>query len=300
MPKVSVIIAVYNRDADLRRALKSVLDQSFTDFECIVVDDASTIDIRAIVDSFGDARIRYFRRDVNGGPSAARMDGYRAVGGAYVIQLDSDWEFFPWALERACHWLDNRGDIDMACALHLRDEDSRMFVRVRGAPRLVTPEQYRLQDPLPDRISAVRRNVVTDWLELPGTYFALEAHQWISAELSHNQIALDEPWVLYHTQATDRITDDSSQARGQRALDDYVTFLRERDDLIEGGPCKAVDWVLESAYLALRRAKRPEADLAANALQRRGITPSRVLAHSTAARIARKLRLRRAPSVSWL
>ena len=300
MPKVSVIIAVYNRDADLRRALKSVLDQSFTDFECIVVDDASTIDIRAIVDSFGDARIRYFRRDVNGGPSAARMDGYRAVAGAYVIQLDSDWEFFPWALERACHWLDNRGDIDMACALHLRDEDSRMFVRVRGAPRLVTPEQYRLQDPLPDRISAVRRNVVTDWLELPGTYFALEAHQWISAELSHNQIALDEPWVLYHTQATDRITDDSSQVRAHRALDDYVTFVRERHDLIEGGPCKAVDWVLESAYLALRRAKRPETDLAANALERRGITPSHVLARSTAARIARKLRLRRAPSVSWL
>jgi glycosyltransferase involved in cell wall biosynthesis len=300
MAKVSVVIAVYNRDKDLRRALWSVVGQSFEDFECIIIDDGSTIDIRAIVDSFGDSRLRYLRREVNGGPSAARMDGYRAAAGEYVIQLDSDWEFFPWALERACHWLDTRNDVDIACALHLRDEDSRMFVRVRGAPRLITPHQYRIQEPLPDRISAVRRNVIRHWLELPGNYFALEAQQWISAELSHNQIALDEPWALYHTQGTDRITIDHSDTRAQRALNDYVTFLRERNDLIEGGPCKAVDWVLKSAYLALRRHKLPEADLAAQALQRRGIRPSQVVARSTATRVARKLRLQRPPAVSWL
>jgi glycosyltransferase involved in cell wall biosynthesis len=300
MTKVSVIIAVYNRDRDLRRALQSVIGQSLTDFECIVIDDASTIDIRTIVESFGDSRLRFVRREVNGGPSAARIDGYRAAQGEYVVQLDSDWEFFPWALERACYWLDTREDVDMACALHLRDEDSRMFVRVRDAPRLVTPEQFRHQEPLPDRISAVRRKVVLQWLELPGDYFALEAHQWISAELSHNQVALDEPWVLYHTQGADRITVDSSDARAQRALDDYVTFLRERNDLIDGGTCKSVDWVLKSAYLALRRAKRPEAGLAAQALERRGISASQVLARSTATRVAHKLRLRRRPAVSWL
>jgi glycosyltransferase involved in cell wall biosynthesis len=300
MTKVSVIIAVYDRDQDLRRALQSVIDQSLTDFECIVIDDASMIDIRAIVESFGDSRLSYLRREENGGPSAARMDGYRAAQGEYVVQLDSDWEFFPWALDRACYWLDTRKDVDMACALHLRDEDSRMFVRVRDAPRLITPEQFRHQEPLPDRISAVRKEVVLDWLDLPGQYFALEAHQWISAELSHNQVALDEPWVLYHTQGDDRITVDSSNTRAQRALDDYVTFLRERNDLIDGGTCKSVDWVLKSAYVALRRADRPEADLAAQALRRRGLKPSKVLAGSIGTRVARKLRMRRTPAVSWL
>jgi glycosyltransferase involved in cell wall biosynthesis len=114
MAKVSFIIAVYNRDRDLRRALQSVIDQSLTDFECIVIDDASTIDIRRIVESFGDSRLRYLRREQNGGPSAARMDGYRVAQGECVVQLDSDWEFFPWALDRPCYWLDTRKDVDMA------------------------------------------------------------------------------------------------------------------------------------------------------------------------------------------
>ena len=300
MAKVSVIIPVYNRDQDLRRALQSVIGQSLADVECIVVDDASTIDIRAIVDSFGDPRLRYLRREESGGPSKARRDGHRAAQGDYVIQLDSDDELFPWALERACHWLDTRTDVDMACALHLRHEDSRMFVRVRDAPRLITPHEFRLQEPLPDRISAVRRNVVLEWLELPGDYFALEAHQWISAELSHNQVALDEPWGLNHTRGADRITAGSSDAQKQRALDDYVTFLRDRSDLIDIGPCKSVDWVLKSAYLALLRARRPEANLAAQALERRGMKPSQVLVRAIATRVARKLRLRRGPAVSWL
>src|SRR5215211_6467806 len=150
MTKVSVIIPVYNRDQELRRALRSVIGQSLADFECIVVDDASANDIPAIVDSCADSRLRYLRREENGGPPRARRDGYRAAHGDYVIQLDSDDEFFPWALARACHWLDTRTDVDMACALHLRNDDSRMFVRVRDAPRLVTPDQFRLQKPLPD------------------------------------------------------------------------------------------------------------------------------------------------------
>lgn len=298
MPRVSIVLPVHNRDRELRRALRSVLEQSFTDFECVVVDDASTVDVGKIVDTFEDARLRVVRREENGGPSEARFDGYRSVRGEYVIQLDSDWEFYPWVLERGCDWLERRSDVDIVCALHLRHEDSRMFVRVRDAPRLITPEDFRRQEPIPDRVAMVRRVVVDEWLALPGKYFALEAQQWITAELAHRQIALDEPWVRYHTRSSDRVTTDASA--GQRKLDDFVTFLRVRGDLIDGGPCRSVDWLLENGYIGLRRNRRPEASLAAAALRRRGIRPSVTRAREIATRFGRRLRLVRDPEVTWV
>lgn len=298
MPRVSIIIPVFNRDRELRRALRSVCSQSMGDLECLVVDDASTIDVAAIVDEFGDPRLRLVHREENGGPSEARRTGYGAAAGDYVIQLDSDWEYYPWALERGCTWLDSRDDVDMVCGLHVRNEDSLMFVRVRDAPRLVTPDDFRRQEPLPDRISMVRRAVVQEWLELPGRYFALEVQQWVTAEMTHRQVALDEPWALYHTGGSDRVTTDLGIQ--QRLLEDWVTFLRERGDLIDGGPCRTVDWMVVNAYSALRRAGRPEVAAAEDALRRRGIRPAVAWARLTAARAGRRARVVRDPRVSWL
>ncbi len=281
-------------------ALQSVLDQSFQDYECLVVDDASdaAVDVDGIVSSFGDPRLRVLQRDDNGGPSQGLYTGYEAATGDYIIQIHSDWEYYPWTLARGCELLDGRTDVDIVCGLHVRSEDSRMFVRVRNSPRLVTPDDFRKQEPMPDRIAMVRSVVVEEWLRLPWRYFALEFHQWVTAELTHCQLALDEPWALYHTSGADRVTVNPEV--GQRKLEDWVIFLRDRGDLIDGGPCRTLDVMLKQCYFVLRREKRSEAAMAADALRRRGIRPSRVLAEETAYRAARKLRLAHDPVVSWL
>ena len=65
MPKVSVIIPTYNRAHYLQRAIDSVLNQTFQDFEIIIVDDASTDETPKVVEVFHDWRIRYFRHETN-------------------------------------------------------------------------------------------------------------------------------------------------------------------------------------------------------------------------------------------
>ncbi len=88
-PFFSVIIPTFNRAHLLAKAIQSVLDQTFTDWELIVVDDGSTDETAAVVRSFGDGRIRYFFKD-NEERSAARNHGIEHSCGIFISFLDDD------------------------------------------------------------------------------------------------------------------------------------------------------------------------------------------------------------------
>ena len=99
-PIVSVIIPTYNRTALLPRAIRSVLNQSFQDFELIIVNDGSTDNTEEVVKSFEDNKIRYIRHEKNRGGSAARNTGIKAAQGQYIGLLDDDDEWLPEKLEK--------------------------------------------------------------------------------------------------------------------------------------------------------------------------------------------------------
>ena len=90
-PKISVIIPVYNAESTLRRCVDSVLAQTFTDFECLLINDGSKDKSGEICDEYAakDSRIRVFHME-NGGPSAARNFGLNQAIGQYVIFQDAD------------------------------------------------------------------------------------------------------------------------------------------------------------------------------------------------------------------
>jgi len=98
-PKVSIIIPTYNRAHVLKRAIQSVLNQTYKDFEVIVVDDGSTDDTKAIVKGLDDKRVLYKRHDRNKGVSAARNTGIVIARGEYIAFQDSDDKWLPTKLE---------------------------------------------------------------------------------------------------------------------------------------------------------------------------------------------------------
>jgi glycosyltransferase involved in cell wall biosynthesis len=92
---VSVVLPTYNRAALLGRSIRSVLGQSYVDFELIVVDDGSTDETPRVVADFRDRRVRYVRLARNRGAGAARNVGIRAAGGKFLAFQDSDDEWLP-------------------------------------------------------------------------------------------------------------------------------------------------------------------------------------------------------------
>ena len=99
-PHVSVIIPTYNRASLLGRSIKSVLSQTFQDFEIIVVDDASVDNTEEVVRIIGDPRILYLKHETNSGGSAARNTGIKAARGDFIAFQDSDDEWLPEKLEK--------------------------------------------------------------------------------------------------------------------------------------------------------------------------------------------------------
>src|SRR5438045_3662637 len=99
-PLVSVVIPTRNRASMLPAAIDSVLSQSMSDLELIVVDDQSVDETEAIVGRYADNRIRYFKLSSRKGGSAARNAGIRAARAAYIAFLDDDDEWLPEKLDR--------------------------------------------------------------------------------------------------------------------------------------------------------------------------------------------------------
>lgn len=100
MTKISVIIPTYNRSKTLGRAIDSVLKQTYTDWELIIVDDASTDNTEEFVKKYTNENIRYYKNYQNRQKSYTRNFGVSKARGEYVAFLDSDDEWLPQKLEK--------------------------------------------------------------------------------------------------------------------------------------------------------------------------------------------------------
>lgn len=95
-PFFSVVMPVYNRANIVAESIESILAQTFTDYEIIVVDDGSTDDTVSVIQKYSNIRIL---KQENSGPGEARNLAARHATGRYLAFLDSDDLWFPWSLE---------------------------------------------------------------------------------------------------------------------------------------------------------------------------------------------------------
>ncbi|HYC86701.1 MAG TPA: glycosyltransferase [Chryseosolibacter sp.] len=107
-PFFSVVIPTYNRAALVGKTISTILDQQFTDFELIIVDDGSKDNTEEVVRSFNDMRLTYFKKE-NGERGAARNFGAQKANGVYVNFFDSDDLMYPHHLSTARDFIQQRG-----------------------------------------------------------------------------------------------------------------------------------------------------------------------------------------------
>lgn len=100
MPRVTVIIPTYNRAEILPRAIDSVLEQTFEEFELLVVDDGSNDGTLSVLDTYEDERLRVITHGTNRGANVARNTGIEHANGDFIAFLDSDDTWHPEKLGR--------------------------------------------------------------------------------------------------------------------------------------------------------------------------------------------------------
>ena len=151
MAEVSVILPLYNRATSIGRAVRSVLDQRFTDLELIVVDDGSTDGSADIVSGIDDPRLRLVRQPRNLGGNAARNRGIRESGGAILAFLDSDDYFLPDKLGFTVAYFERRPDIDVLLDSYIKSYPQGGKRPDVGMPNPVLDDNEQIREALFNR-----------------------------------------------------------------------------------------------------------------------------------------------------
>jgi glycosyltransferase involved in cell wall biosynthesis len=206
-PKVSVVIPTYNRSELLRRTLQSVLDQTFTDFEVIVSDNASTDDTAEVMASFDDPRVQYTRLPENIGMLGNLTRCFRLGDAPYVMLLHSDDLIRPGLLAAAVPVLDEHPEIVFVhSAFSVIDGDGNVVIDhsawgepidpVETSAQFVTRCFNRGNRIVPSGTLVRRRAIATEEFEADdgaGNDMGL----WLRVSTRGNVAFLDEPNVAF-------------------------------------------------------------------------------------------------------
>lgn len=250
----SIVVPVYNRREELKRCLKAVQRQHYKNFEVLIIDDKSEIPIKDVIEDLKDKRFRYYQNNKNGGPYNARTIGWEKCKGDVVVNLDSDWEPFPWMLERAKYYFEKFPHVSAVTGMFIRNEDSKMFVRVSNRLKFVTPEDAPFLPGVPDCLGFVKKHVIKEWLQKSHDYFATESHAWLTFSLKHTQLYVDEPWAIYYTSSPHRVTQLTQKNNKNvvnRIVKDHLLFLKDHHKILSGVLRPDIDRELVNRFMFL-------------------------------------------------
>lgn len=202
MPAISIIVPIYNMEHLMRRCIDSLLVQTFTDYELLLIDDGSKDGSWSICQEYAhkDARIGIYHKE-NGGLSDARNYGLSKAIGKYTIFADPDDWVSPEGLDRL-YATAEREQADMTmCDIYREDEYSRHYVCQR-------PQSLQAEDVLKELFAniqgftvnkLIRRDVYTRFgICYPKGIYGCEDQYTMAAILLHDIKIAYEPVAFYH------------------------------------------------------------------------------------------------------
>lgn len=167
-PIVSVVMPVFNVEPFVAQAIRSVLDQSFTDFELLIVDDGSTDSSLSIVRGFSDPRIRVIRQ-ANRGLAGARNTGIRCASGELIAFIDSDDLWAEDKLARHVAHLDANPDVGVSYSQSAFIDEAGRPIGLVQRPKLagVEPMDILTRNPIGNGSAPVIRRATLNEIAFP-------------------------------------------------------------------------------------------------------------------------------------
>ena len=230
-PLVSVIIPTFNRAEVVSRAVNSVLNQTFKDFECIVVDDGSTDGTDSVLLGFAD-KIKVIKTE-NRGVSAARNTGAKLAAGKYIAFLDSDDEWKPQKLQKQCDFMRQSGfRISQTDETWVRNgkfvNKSAKYIRPSGdifynclEVCAVTPSSVMME-----------RELFFEYGGFDGTFPVCEDYDlWLRMSLKEKFGLIDEPLIIKYGGNADQLS--NSACLDKYRMISLFNMLQKNKDLNE-------------------------------------------------------------------
>jgi len=200
-PCVSVIMPTFNRSRFIRTAIKSLLSQTFTDWELLIVDDGSTDSTMQIVEPylFENPRVRYMKHSNRKAP-LSRNAGMQASFGKFITFLDSDDSYAPLHLESRIEFMRKNPEIDLIAGGFSTEGD--IFVRDCYDPA----NMINIRDCIVGPTLFGKRDVFLTLDGFKPLAYAGETELWARAEYLFRLRKIEDPKTYIYTRADDSIT----------------------------------------------------------------------------------------------
>ena len=140
---VSIIMPSYNTGKFIAESINSVLNQTYKNWELIIVDDCSTDNTDSVVKNFQDTRIRYFKNEVNSGAAISRNKALREAKGRWIAFLDSDDLWMPEKLEKQIAFMEQNGySFSYTNYIEIDESSNPNGTKVTGPKRITKHGMY--------------------------------------------------------------------------------------------------------------------------------------------------------------
>jgi glycosyltransferase involved in cell wall biosynthesis len=221
-PRVTVLMSVYNGERYLREAINSILNQTFDDFEFIIVDDGSTDNSPQIISAYDDERIRLIRNERNMGLTASLNKGLDLARGEYVARMDCDDVSLPERLAKQVAFMDANSGVGASSTDALDIDAEGNVLRRRTTLTGAGLENFYWRTPLIHPSAIIRFSQFKDLRYDERIRYAQDYDLWLRIKERSNLANLAECLLLY------RVHDESitgAQAVEQ-TLSAYDIFCR--------------------------------------------------------------------------
>lgn len=214
--RVSVLMAVYNGEQYLREAINSILDQTFTDFEYIIVDDGSTDRSLQIINSYQDPRIKVIRNPHNVGLTRSLNQGLDLACGEYIARMDSDDISLPERLAKQVAYMDAHPEVAVSGTWAKNINSQGVVTGERKMPvGKDLDHHYWRPSPIIHPSAIIRRSHLDGLRYDEQIRYAQDFDLWLRIRATHKLSNLPEYLLLYrmhHASITFSQRDDQLRA----------------------------------------------------------------------------------------
>jgi len=237
VPKISVVMSVYNGERFLKQSVDSIINQSFSDFEFIIINDASTDSTLKILDSYRDPRIIIINNDKNLHLPKSLNKGIKIAKGDYIVRMDADDISLEDRFEKQVRFMEEHPDIGASSGNYITiDESGKSIGRSKVLRGKQLDKYYLLPSPLVHPASIIRTYILKNEFMYNELYDSAQDYDlWLSI---HDKYRLDNmsdvlikyrvtqsgisktkrkqqlynSWKIFNAHATTKLTEDEFYA----------------------------------------------------------------------------------------